>query len=69
LWVGATKNINVNATNATTAGSTTNHTHNVTARGTNSSTIAGGTNTSVGDGDSHTNMQPYITCYMWKRTV
>ncbi|MDR1240266.1 MAG: DUF859 family phage minor structural protein [Oscillospiraceae bacterium] len=24
--------------------------------------------TSTGSGSSHTNLQPYITCYMWKRT-
>ena len=27
-----------------------------------------GTNSS-GGGDSHNNLQPYITCYMWKRTA
>lgn len=36
------------------------HTHTVTAKGTNAST---------GGGGSHTNLQPYITCYMWKRTA
>ena len=25
--------------------------------------------TSKGGGDSHNNLQPYITCYMWKRTA
>jgi hypothetical protein len=24
---------------------------------------------SAGSGSSHTNLQPYITCYMWKRTA
>ena len=24
---------------------------------------------STGGGDSHNNLQPYITCYMWKRTA
>ena len=36
------------------------HTHTVTAKGTNAST---------GGGGSHTNLQPYIVCYMWKRTA
>lgn len=35
------------------------HTHTLTAKGTNAST---------GGGGSHNNLQPYITCYMWKRT-
>ena len=25
--------------------------------------------TSTGGGQSHNNLQPYITCYMWKRTA
>ena len=29
--------------------------------------VTGTTNT--GGGDSHNNLQPYITCYMWKRTA
>lgn len=36
------------------------HTHTV---------IATGTNASTGGGGSHTNLQPYIVCYMWKRTA
>lgn len=45
----------------TNAATTSNgaHTHTVTAKGTNAST---------GGGGSHTNLQPYIVCYMWKRT-
>ena len=46
----------------TNAATTSNgaHTHTVTAKGTNANT---------GGGGSHTNLQPYIVCYMWKRTA
>ena len=36
------------------------HTHTVTPTGSNSS---------VGSGSSHSNLQPYITCYMWRKTA
>lgn len=36
------------------------HTHTLTAKGSNANT---------GGGGAHTNLQPYITCYMWKRTA
>ena len=36
------------------------HSHTVTAKGSNANT---------GGGGSHTNLQPYIVCYMWKRTA
>ena len=36
------------------------HTHSLTPKGKNANT---------GGGGSHTNLQPYIVCYMWKRTA
>lgn len=58
--LGTTANHNATwDTNSTGA-----HTHSV------SGTTGGnsGNTSSVGGGESHNNIQPYITCYMWKRT-
>lgn len=60
-------------------GAASGNTSSSTATGTNSSVSAGtpsGTNSSVaptinsaGGGASHSNVQPSITCYIWKRTA
>lgn len=46
-----------------TSTESSNHYHNVTAKGTISN------NTAANAASAHNNLQPYITCYMWKRTA
>lgn len=36
---------------------------------TSGGTTQGGTNSNTGSGTAHNNLQPYITCYMWKRVA
>ncbi len=53
---------------------TANHTHSVTTNGSTTGQSSGTTENSsafntgtAGSSSAHTNLQPYITCYMWKR--
>jgi len=43
-----------------TGGQSANHIHTVTAAGTVGNT---------GGGQAHENMQPFVTCFMWRRTA
>lgn len=84
-WSGYHNHTFTGSAGTTTSQSTTtsgaesqNHTHSVTAAGTNANTTAGGTNanetaggnnSNAGGSLSHNNIQPYLVCYIWKRTA
>ena len=66
MWGGSNWNGNSNTLQATTATNQNATATNQNATATNQNATA--VNQSTGDGLSHNNVQPYVACYMWRRT-
>ena len=67
---GTVQTIVINATHThDSQGGGSGHTHTIGTTSTNSGPASGSTanNTAANASSAHTNLQPYITCYMWKR--
>lgn len=58
--------IKTNSSGACTTGAASGNTENSSVL---TSGAASGNTASTGSGSAHNNLQPYITCYMWKRTA
>ena len=59
---------NVSSSSGITINSAGAHTHSVTTNASTTGNSSPGTN-AQGGGQAHNNLQPYITCFMWKRTA
>lgn len=75
---GISSTNNTEGTGKTTStGGSTGHTHSITVTSTNTGAASGNTANATATGTigksgsdgAHSNVQPYITCYMWKRTA
>lgn len=62
---GTASGSTANSTAFTSGGNSVNHTHSVS--GTTSGATQGGTIGNAGSGTAHSILQPYITCFIWKR--